>query len=281
MTLRIAQISDTHLSPRRGYFSANFDRIADVLSADRPDLVVNTGDLALNGADEDGDLELAVARHRDLKATTLLLPGNHDVGDSVDVGSTQPVTAERLARYRRIVGPDHWRIDVAGWRLLGLNALLLGSGLPGVEPHLALIRDAVASLNGRAFALFLHKPVADLSLHETDVGNRILTPPARQELLDALGGTRPSFIACGHVHQYRASRFGGAEHIWAPATSFIISDPWQPVFGAKCVGYVEHLLEPDGHHRHRLVTPRDLAHHDLADIPEAYGDVRTWGPGKA
>jgi hypothetical protein len=281
MTLRIAQISDTHLSPRRGYFTANFDRVAEVLAADGPDLVINTGDLALNGADEDGDLELAVARHRGLRATTLLLPGNHDVGDSIGVGSAQPITAERLARYRRIVGPDHWRIDVAGWRLLGINAQLLGTGLAEVEAHLAAIRDAAAGLHGRALALFLHKPVADLALQEAEISNRMLTPTARRELLDALGGVTPAFVACGHVHQYRVSRFGGAEHIWAPATSFIISDPWQPVFGAKCVGYVEHLLEPDGHHRHRLVTPRDLAHLDLVGIPEAYGDVRQWGHGKA
>lgn len=281
MTVRIAQISDTHLSPRRRYFTANFDRIAEVLAVDPPDLVINTGDLALNGADEDADLELAVARHREFKATTLLLPGNHDVGDSVDVGSKQPITSERLGRYRRLVGPDYWRTDVAGWRLLGLNAQLLGSGLAETEAHLAAIRDAAASLYGRALAVFIHKPVADLALHETEVSNRMLTPPARRDLLDALGGVMPAFVACGHVHQYRVSRFGGAEHVWAPATSFIISDPWQPVFGAKCVGYIEHLLEPDGHHRHRLVTPRDLAHHDLALIPEAYGDVRTWGTGKA
>jgi hypothetical protein len=26
---------------------------------------------------------------------------------------------------------------------------------------------------------------------------------------------------------------------------------------------------------------RDLVHHDLVAFPEAYGDVRAWGPGKA
>jgi 3',5'-cyclic-AMP phosphodiesterase len=61
----------------------------------------------------------------------------------------------------------------------------------------------------------------------------------------------------------------------------MISGPWQPVFGAKMVRYVEHALHPDGTCDHRLVGVRGLVHHDLASFPGAYGDVRAWGPGMA
>src|ERR1700737_2914126 len=56
------------------------------------------------------------------------VPGNHDVGDA---GSDrQPVNDERLLRWRTHFGPDGWVEDVENYRLIGLNALLLGSGHP-------------------------------------------------------------------------------------------------------------------------------------------------------
>jgi 3',5'-cyclic-AMP phosphodiesterase len=281
MTVRLAQISDTHLSPSRPFFHDNFDRIAEHLRAGAPDIIVNTGDLSLDGADHDADLAEAVARHRELGAETYLLPGNHDVGDHPDVARRQPATAERLARYRRIAGEDRWRIDIPGWRLVGLNALTLGSGLPGDDAQQAMIRDAAASLGGRSLGIFLHKPVADERFEEELASNRFLTVGPRRALLSCLDGASGALVMCGHVHQYRDSAIGGMRHLWAPATSFVISDPWQPGYGAKAVGYLMHEFDADGSHRHRLVGVRGLTHHDLVAFPEAYGDVRAWGPGNA
>lgn len=281
MTIRIAQISDTHLSPTRPYFRRNFDLVAEHLRAERPDVVINTGDLALDGADSDDDLGEALRAHRDLGLETWLLPGNHDVGDHLDVARKQPVTAERLGRYRRIVGEDCWSIDIPGWRLLGLNALTLGSDLPGEDKQRGLIADAAATLQGRSLAIWLHKPLADLSQSEDLASNRFMTKAPRALLVDALGGAVPRLVLCGHVHQYRDTVFDGSRHIWAPATSFMISDPWQPGYGIKAVGYLLHEFEPDGTHRHRVVGVRGLVHHDLVSFPEAYGDVRRWGEGNA
>jgi 3',5'-cyclic AMP phosphodiesterase CpdA len=281
MTVRIAQISDTHLSPARPFFRANFDRVAEHLAAERPDLVINTGDLALDGADSDDDLAEALAAHRGLGLETWLLPGNHDVGDHPDVARRQPATEERLQRYRRIVGDDAWCFDIPGWRLVGLDALTLGAGLSGDDKQQAMLRHAAATLQGRALALWLHKPLADLSYGEDLTSNRFMTRGPRAVLADCLGGVAPSVVLCGHIHQYRDTAFDGARHIWAPATSFMISDPWQPGYGAKAVGYLMHEFGPDGSHAHRLVAVRGLVHHDLAAFPDAYGDVRRWGEGNA
>ncbi len=281
MTTRIAQISDTHLSPAKPYFRSNFDLVAEHLADAAPDLVVNTGDLSLDGADRDEDLREAVAAHRDLAAECRLLPGNHDVGDAPDVARLQPVDADRLRRYRRIVGEDFWTIDIPGWRLLGLNALIIGSDLPGDAEQRDMIAAAAAALNGRALAIFLHKPLADQTYGENLSSNRFMTLRSRGALRAALGGVTPAIVLSGHVHQYRDALIGGSRHIWAPATSFMISDPWQPGFGAKAVGYLMHEFDADGAHRHRLVGVRGLVHHDLVEFPDAYGDVRAWGPGNA
>jgi 3',5'-cyclic AMP phosphodiesterase CpdA len=281
MITRIAQISDSHLSTEKPFFRSNFDLVASHLRDTAPDIVINTGDLALDGADHDADLVEARAAHSGLGLECHVLPGNHDVGDHLDVARRQPVSAERLARYRRIIGPDFWTIDIPGWRLLGLNALTLGSQEIGDENQQEAIRAVATSLKGRNLALFLHKPLADESYGERLTSNRFMTKDPRDVLLACLGSAQPSIVMCGHVHQYRDTPIGAARHIWAPATSFMISDPWQPGFGTKAVGYLMHEFNADGSHRHRLMTVRGMVHHDLAEFPDAYGDVRAWGPGNA
>ncbi len=281
MAVRIAQISDTHLSPTKPFFRANFDLISENLRDRRPDLIINTGDLALDGADHAADLVLAKELHDSIGLDCHLLPGNHDVGDHLDVARRQPVTPERLSQYRRIIGPDFWSVNIPGWTLVGLNALTLGSQEIGDETQQDAIRAAAESLNGRSLAIFLHKPLADESYTEKLSSNRFMTSDPRQTLLACLGTAQPKLVMCGHVHQYRDTPIGGARHIWAPATSFMISDPWQPGFGTKAVGYLMHEFHADGSHRHRLMTVRGLVHNDLSDFPEAYGDVRAWGKGMA
>ena len=62
MAFRVVQLSDTHLSGERAYGAANFDAAVRAVNADPPDLVVATGDLALDQPDNAGDR--AFARER-------------------------------------------------------------------------------------------------------------------------------------------------------------------------------------------------------------------------
>ena len=43
---RLTQISDTHLTRRHQELTDNFHRVSEYIDATRPDLVVNTGDVA-------------------------------------------------------------------------------------------------------------------------------------------------------------------------------------------------------------------------------------------
>jgi len=91
MITRIAQVSDAHLSPSRPFFAENFSRVAEAVRAAKPDLVLATGDLSLDGADSDADLEHAVAAHAAIGIEWRCVPGNHDVGDEPILGGASPM----------------------------------------------------------------------------------------------------------------------------------------------------------------------------------------------
>ena len=50
---RIVQISDTHLSPAKQHFAGNWQPLRAWLAAQKPDLVIHTGDVTVDGADVD------------------------------------------------------------------------------------------------------------------------------------------------------------------------------------------------------------------------------------
>ena len=51
--MRIIQISDTHLSPGKAHFADNWPPLARWIAEQRPDLVIHTGDVTVDGADVD------------------------------------------------------------------------------------------------------------------------------------------------------------------------------------------------------------------------------------
>jgi hypothetical protein len=275
MTFTIAHVSDTHLSREKPFFVENFQRVAEHLRVDAPDLVVNTGDISVNGADLRDDLEYARLLHDDLGRPWRAIPGNHDIGDSQEIAKKQPTNAERHARYRAVFGDDWWTLDVPGWRLLAINALLLGSDLPDAQAQHGFIADAVGGLDGRQLLLFLHKPLFIDAPDEAAPSPLIVNAAPRAQLRDALGAVRPRIVCSGHLHEYREHALDGTHYAWAPATAFTVPEWVLPCHGGeRMVGYIRLELEPDGSFSSEAVRPAGMATLDLADFPEAYGDLR-------
>ena len=101
MAFTVAQISDTHLGARTQLLRANFDRVVQAMDTVRPDLVIATGDVSLDGADQDADMALAQAQFARLSAPVHAVPGNHDVGDHPDRAPRQPVNLSPSASTER------------------------------------------------------------------------------------------------------------------------------------------------------------------------------------
>jgi len=275
MTYGIAQISDTHLSGRKPFFVANFLKVCEHLATARPDLVLNTGDMSLDGATCEADLAESKRLHEDLGLPLRFIPGNHDLGESQDAPAhvaLPVIDRDRRKRYLHHFGPDYWRLDVPGWRIIAINAQLLGSDLAEAAEQLEFLREGAASADGRSLALFTHKPLFHLAPDEDVVTGRFVNPVPRGKLLEAVRPCSPSLIGSGHVHQFLSSRPLGTHHVWAPSTSFVLPDARQPRYGLKQTGYVQHRLEADGSHQSSFVALRGLATLNIADFPEAYGE---------
>ena len=107
MTFRIAQISDTHLSREKPFFNESFARVAEHLIGQRPDLVINSGDMALDGPSWESDLAEARRLHEAIGLPCRFIAANHDCGESQDAPAhpaLSPLTHERRERYLKHFG---------------------------------------------------------------------------------------------------------------------------------------------------------------------------------
>jgi alkaline phosphatase D len=242
--MRIIQISDTHLSREHGDFAANLAVVRDAVTALEADLVVNTGDLSMNGAVATADLQDAVAWHRALPQPVAVLPGNHDVGDLAEFRADQVLDDGRLAAYRAIVGEDRWVRDLDGWRLVGLNAMLCATGHPEERRQLDWL-EAVLETSAPV-ALFLHKPLFVDDPEEPARGYWTVPPVPRAKILDRLARADVRLIASGHLHVARIQRFGDATHVWGPSAAFVCGPSQTGVPGERRIGFAIHDLGPMG-----------------------------------
>jgi 3',5'-cyclic AMP phosphodiesterase CpdA len=261
---RLTQISDTHLARRLQKLTDNFDRISEYIDTRRPDLVVNSGDIAFDGPSSRDDLEFAKTLHDGLAAPCRYLPGNHDIGDNptkLGPPPSPPVAEAHRQAFIRVFGEDRWRFEAAGWSFIGLNSLVMNTGLACEAEQFDWLAAQLAGVNGKPVALFLHKPLylnepGDPELAATSI--RYVPQPARSRLLEQLGSVDLRLVASGHVHQRRDFTYGHLRHVWAPSAGFVISDQRQEVIGIKQVGLVEYRFRPDSFEVRHVKAPGQI-----------------------
>ena len=239
--MRIIQISDTHLSAVHDHFAGNTKVFTESLGCLEPDLFVHTGDISMDGAREIDDLVLSKRWQEALPAPVLTLPGNHDVGDLASIRADQPLNDERLLAWRTIVGPDRWHHVHDGWSLIGLNAMLMGSGHPDEERQFEWLETVLQT--DLPVALFIHKPLCIDALDEGPCGYWTIAPGPRRRLATLLERCNVRLVASGHLHIQRRKVIDDISHIWAPASSFVVGVAQQDLGGERILGYVEHVLD--------------------------------------
>ncbi len=165
--MRIAIVSDSHLAPE-----------ASALN-----------DIIVDGAGDPTQYQWVRHFCADWPTELCFLPGNHDIGDNPPAPGAaidQPVTAERLARYRAAFGADYWALDIDDWRLIGPNAQLMGSALPAEEEPWHWLFDRAGEAGERPVVLMLHKPLCRTTWPTGNPGISYLPFVPRQRLRQAM-----------------------------------------------------------------------------------------------
>ena len=261
---RIIVISDPHLSPTHGFFWDNWCRACEVVNRLAPDAVIVSGDLCINGPDSDAEVAFARQALGRLVPPVHAVPGNHDVGDEPPgQEADQIIDASRLQRWLSVFGADRFAFDADGWRVLGINAQLLGLGLPQEDEQDAWL-DVELGAAARPDLLALHKPLFLQSADETAVTATSINPEPRARLLRRLRGAPVRAVISGHLHCHRDVVRDGLRHVWAPSTAFLVQQPADPA-ADNLVGILSVEVGDDGV-QVELVDVPGLVAHDLAEL---------------
>ncbi len=232
---RIVHISDTHLSPGKTHFAANWAPLRQWILAQEPDLIVHTGDVTVDGADVDADFAYCAGLLAGLGVPVHAVPGNHDVGEPGH--PHQPTTSERITRWRRHLGGDYWSVDVEGWRLMGLDSMLFGAGIAEEREQLAWLDTTLRSAGGRRIAWFMHKPLFLGAPDEGDTGYWTVKPLPRADILDRVRQYGVAIVATGHLHKMHDRTYQGCRYLWVPSSGFVVGERLQePMPGEKKLG---------------------------------------------
>ena len=182
---RVVQLSDPHLSARAGVPEL-WPSVLHWLTAEPSDLVVLSGDLAEADPDDDADRVFAHDVLSAIPAPTVAIPGNHDVGF---YGEEDRLPA-RVAAFVATSGADRFEGDLAGWRVVGIDAYRLGE-----HEHDAWFSRAVTT-DGPVL-VFVHQPVGGDGDDEW-----VMAPAARAAFARAIAGADVRVVASGHRHRY-------------------------------------------------------------------------------
>lgn len=262
--VRIVQLSDSHLSQRAPEARANWDAIVEHLAADPPDLVINTGDVSLDGAHDVADLVYAFRAHEALSAPWRVIPGNHDVGDIGEF--PEPAGAVLRSRFVDLFGDAFWSVPCGEWDVIGIDIQALAAE-EDVEELWDWLGGVLATR--RPAMLCMHRPLMPWAAGETDEPLRYVTGELRTRLRALIAGSSIRVVATGHVHQARRVGIDDRLHVWAPSTWAQLPDSIQPVIGTKVVGFVEHRLGSDA--TVATVVPDGVRQHVVGvTIPSPY-----------
>ncbi|MFC0244022.1 metallophosphoesterase family protein [Falsochrobactrum ovis] len=237
----VIQITDTHLGRDKTHFNENWEPLAAWLSTQAPDLIIHTGDISVDGADVEEDFSFCTELMEELAAPLLVTPGNHDVGEPKN--QHQPTNVDRLDRWNRYFGADHWVKDIEDWRLLGFNSMIFSSDLPEEETQFRWLEKQMSEAEGRRIAWFTHQPLFINNWNDADNGYWSVKAGPRARLHKLAERFDVGLIASGHLHLSHDFTLDGIQFVWCPAAAFVVGPQMQPPLGGeKLLGAVKYIF---------------------------------------
>jgi 3',5'-cyclic AMP phosphodiesterase CpdA len=272
--MRIIVVSDSHLSPAALAFNANWRAVRAFVASAGADLTIHLGDVTVDGFREPEQFIHARELSASWSTPIRFLPGNHDIGDNPPgpgVAAKEPLQTARLTSFRDVLGPDYWALDADAWRLIALNAQLIGSDTAEEAAQWSWLRAQIAGARDRPTVLVLHKPLFQESPRDDKPHHRYVPAGPRRDLFALFAATDLRAVVSGHTHQYRDRVVDGLRHVWVPSTAYYLPDEIQERIGEKVTGLGVLDLGPRDLGFH-LVCPDGVARHSILEHP-VYPDV--------
>ena len=251
---RIAHISDLHLQSGVPERQTQVEPILQAINNAKPDLVVISGDVTDDGWDSIEELRWAKDWLKgQTEAYIWSLPGNHDVGNFASLSEGQ-INNDRFEQWSSVFDPMKLGFGgTAHWIFLGLNSMVLGSGLECEQQHLERFERELnmaikADVN---LAVFLHSPLCvDSPGEPANQATEYWLGPrdARLRIWELINQAKIKLIGSGHVHQSRLTEVDGVKLAWAPPASGTwvhapgLPNPPMP----EKTGFFLHTLGDDG-----------------------------------
>ena len=272
--MRIVVVTDSHLAPAATAFNDNWRAVRAFVASANADLTIHLGDVTVDGLRDPEQL----AHARELSASwptpMRFVPGNHDIGDNPPapgIAAKQPLERARVADFRDVFGPDYWALDADGWRLIALNAQLIGTETEDEAAQWSWLTEQAAGARERPTVLFLHKPLFQESPRDDTPHHRYVPEGPRRRLFALFAATDLRAVVSGHTHQYRDRVVEGLRHVWVPSTAYYLPDEIQDRIGEKVTGLGVVDIGPR-EFRFHLMCPDGVVRHSILDHP-VYPDV--------
>ena len=267
--MKIAVVSDSHLAREAHAFNRNWEAVGAFVRATKADLTVHLGDITVDGIGDPAQFVHVRAISASWPTPIRYLPGNHDIGDNPPgpgVAAKQALDTARIGDFRAALGPDYWVFDADGWRLIGLNAQLLGTESAEEAEQWAWLTAVTAEASAMPAILLVHKPLFQGSATDETPHHRYIPASPRRRLFALLSTAHVRAVISGHTHQYRDRTVDGIRHIWVPSTAFYLPDEIQDRVGEKVTGLGVLDLSPGAFQFH-LVCPDGVARNSALDHP--------------
>ena len=249
--IRIAHISDTHITGESAYKGYAYDLIANEVNRLNFDFVVHTGDVTNNGTAEEA--ERAAAILRGLKPRLAIVPGNHDRRDTLAAAF-----GERICP-RDAHGFIQHDIRLPGLRLLGLDTT--APGVPGGvfdAPRAAWLEARLQEAPDTPTVLFMHHPPAHFGVIETELDGF-----QGVEHLAEIVRAHPQVtrILAGHIHLASLTTWQGIAVSTAPSTGMRL-------YLDLTLTRSAYILDEPAYHLHFWQEGQGLVTHTVRVLPE-------------
>jgi 3',5'-cyclic AMP phosphodiesterase CpdA len=213
-----AVISDPHVAVNKPEHNGRFAKALERAGTFDPAFIVITGDLLENWSEDSASLYSEMTENYPVPIH--LVPGNHDVGQKRTPDGKGGITSDAVKRWKKVFDTDRFAFEYEGCLFIGINNVLLASGLPEEARQEEWFHEKIRETGDRRVFVICHYPFFLRHSGETEGGYWTVESPARDRWLHLFVESGVSAVWNGHLHRFNEAVWKGVSFIATPGTSF-------------------------------------------------------------